>query len=242
MRKSELEQHDIQTTPTRAATNTTVPNLPRLTNTTMSDQKCTCLYKALLTNKSNFCKEDARTKYKELVNKAEKLPSDIKTKVIRLLDQAKNILGDLSLERMYNNNGFFSEEHNCDTTQETLDTIKGLQHAESGTGEGQSNSQVNCNSNDKTTEAVSTEQEAHDTIIHIEDITNHRFRKDQLKFNVLVNPGHITIVEDEEKITKTNQNKVTEYLKALKRNHPRRLTHIIRKKPHLIKLLNGTTA
>lgn len=207
----------------------------------MSDQKCTCLYKALLTNKNNFCKEDARTKYKVLVSKAEELPNDIKTRVIRLLDHAKNILGDLSLERMYNNNGFFSEEHNCDTTQETLDAIKGLQDTEPSPGEGQNNSQVNCNSNDKTTEAVSTEQEAHNTVIHIENIINHRFRKDQLKFNVLVNPGHITIVEDEEKITKTNKNKVAEYLKILKRNHPRRLTHIIRKKPHLIKLLDGAT-
>lgn len=198
----------------------------------MSNSKCTCLYEALLTTKDNYCKVEAKIKYKELIERAEKLPNDNKLKVTQLLNTAKTILGDLSLERIYNSSGIVHEEHECSSSQDTISIIKNLMM-------NNSNNEIEHEQLNNTT-SPSSSNTAHgseiDDLIQVEKVIDHRFRNSKLMLSILIKPGDIRINEEAEKVILKAQDKVAEYLQTLKLEHPRRLNHIIRLKPLIVKL------
>lgn len=200
----------------------------------MDNTQCNCLYLALLTTREGYCKETARDRYRYLVNEANTLPSPMKDSVVQLLNLAKDTLGNLSSERAYYNNGSIETEHSCNDCTETLKIIKQL-------GNGELISPIEHTTLELNSEQERTLQPTHrHSDIQIVKILDHRFRGQKLRLSVIINPGNLQIIEDEEKVTLIAKDKVSEYLIKLKNERPRRATHIIRMRPHLLKLLDGS--
>lgn len=198
----------------------------------MADLKCDCLYSALLTTRERYCKERARDQYRLLINRANSLPSPAKNNTIQLLNLAKDTLGNLLSERTYFSSGIINKDHSCEDCSNTLETIKQLaeeQNTTSPNAESHSNSQQYDKDDKQSSSPISIEQ-----------ITNHKFRNDKLKFSIIINPGRIPMIEDGERVTTLARDKVIEYLVQLRDTSPRRIGHLIRAKPSLLELLDGT--
>lgn len=224
-----------------------------------NDSKCSCLYRALLTTSESYNIEDARSKYKILINKTSSLPNPIRGKVITLLNTAKETLGNLSRERIYFNEGTYDTAHKCNNNATTIELIEGLARqsqsqmhdAMDTTKTGSKvNSSKKCAeedkvNNNKDTEKVEKEQGTDVTNVanpeedsmSVRQVTDHRFRGKRLKLTIILDPGNVRITEDEERVTTMAREKVAEYLSKLKKEKPRRINHIIRMRPHLIQLL-----
>lgn len=188
----------------------------------MANTQCICLYNALCLGKEKFNREQAKDNYKMLISQADSLDTETKNKVVNLLELAKNTLGNPGLEDIYSRDGDLGEEHSCANTRDILRIIHDL-YKEDTTAHYTSN------------DTLPTCED--DPIIRVESIIDHRFRKDKLKFITLTQPGRFRITEDEDKILAAAKPELIEYLKHLKHAKPRRLGHIIRRRPQFIKLL-----
>lgn len=224
------ERHD-ETTNNNAPTKEYKTQTGTKTTPIMADNnKCSCLYDALCTSRTQYQKETAREKYLTLIEKANKLPDSPRKQVTDLINMAKRILGNTNLERAYFHSGTIdNSEHKCEDAQEAITTIKMLDtttpsptnsattKTESSTPKSHENQQQNCS-------------------INIEKVLEHRFRRGQLKLKIIIQPGTIPIIENEERVTQIAEQKVANYLKELRETRPRRLNHILRKRPYLVKL------
>lgn len=204
----------------------------------MNNINCNCLYQALLTTRDEYSREEARSQYVELINAANSLSNPAKDNVTELLNLAKNTLGNMSSERAYYNQGNISNSHHCDEYSETLETICQLAKAPTYAEYHTSSTSKETSLSELSPKTPDNELEI-DNQIEIERITDHRFRGRKLKLSIVINPGNLTIIEDEDRVTAKAREKVAEYFAKLKREHPRRIRHIIRMKPHLLKLLDG---
>lgn len=199
----------------------------------MNNTKCSCLYQALLTTREEYSREEARNQYYMLINAAAALSNPMKDNVIQTLNLAKDTLGNLSSERAYYNLGNINDNHHCGDCSETIETIRQL-------AKGQPLETNNTSKDTSTSECNSkTPDNDSDDEIEIQQVTDHRFRGKKLKLAITINPGNVTITEDEDRVTAKAKDKVIEYLAKLKREHPRRIRHIARMKPYLLKLLDG---
>lgn len=206
--------------------------------------KCECLYKALCTTKAQYQKEEAKTKYTELVTAAEHLSQQQQEKVTSLLNTAKRILGDIGLEHIYAHSGTTNEyQHTCEENEGTIKLIQALDHSYAS---GDNIATMQPGLADKTTTHRTQRSKQrkraslaeHDNShILIDQIIDHRFRGRKLNFIVITKPGGIRITESQETVTQLATGKITEYLNSLRNGKPRRLSHIIRMKPDLINLL-----
>lgn len=209
----------------------------------MNDTSCNCLYHALLTTRNDYCRETARDQYVQLVTKANALPDPAKENVIKLLNLAKETLGNLSSERNYFNNGYVNPMHTCEEYAQTIRIINQLSN--------ETNISIAEPTREEPTEDLgqgsdndghSKTKEQSDDMIIIDDILDHRFRGQKLKLSIVINPGHIKTIEDEERVTMKAPHKVIEYLKKLRTERPRRINYLIRKKPELLQLLGTNEA
>lgn len=193
-------------------------------------KNCDCLYRALCTDGAGYNKEEARKKYVELSRKTSKLPIQVQSHVTNLLNTAKRILGNIGLERVYFENGKIdNEKHNCDEAREALMIIQAM---DTETGEQQDEIEDNTTSRN-------INEERNLRLVEVDRIIGHRFRKRQLKLNIIIQPGAIQLVENEERVTQLAELKVIEYLNELKHTRPRRLSHILKLRPDLIRLFNS---
>lgn len=194
-----------------------------------NNDKCSCLYEALCTNRTKYQKEAAREKYLTLTEKANTLPEWHKKQVTNLINMAKRILGNTNLERAYFNSGTIDNtEHNCEGAREALVAIKALDETKP--------SPINTEITTTGPSTPTAQDKQQDYPVSVEKVLEHRFRRGQLKLKIIIQPGTIPIIEDEERVTQMAKQRVVDYLKELKETKPRRLHHILRKRPHLVKL------
>lgn len=201
--------------------------------------RCQCLYHALGTTRAQYRKEEAKKKYLELIStiiKA-KITATQQKQATKTLDTAKRILGDITLERIYSHTGLIDNRtHNCEEAKETLELIRSLDENTNTPALAEENEQV-------WEHTYEVERYVYNEIVNISEkevtvdkVIDHRFRNKQLKLAVIINPGSIKIIENEERVTQVAGHKVFQYLKNLRDSRPRRLNHILRMKPDLIQL------
>lgn len=197
-----------------------------------NEKICDCLYRALCTTREEYNKEKAKTKYRTLMEKTNKqLCTENRNRVIKLLETSKTILGNLNSERLYHDKGTFEDNHDRETNSSTLDTILRL---DEDTFQPEIE-EAKADTTDES-EADNLDLENNELIV-IKEVRDHRFRRNRLKLTIIIDPGNISIVEDERRITSVAKPKVIDYLKRLKRNHPRRLSNLIRRRTDLLSLL-----
>lgn len=208
-----------------------------------SNNICECLYQTLGTTRELFNKESAIKNYKELIGKIQTLPEGIKIEVQSLLDQAKKTLGNHNTERHYHYNGSFDGEHSCEGTVDTLKTILSL-YKEAHIPITDRSYTISATTDNDTQDSSDIEQGASsnidtDVTVEIIEITDHRFRNGKLKFTILIQPGKVKISEDESHILKLAKQQLKKYVNTLRNDKPRRLTHLVRMRPYLLKLINN---
>lgn len=213
----------------------------------MDSAKCDCLYRALLTTREDYNKDQARQKYRELIQKNIAVPNNnvTKNKIVRLLDIAKLTLGNLVSERRYHLEGDLDYPHSCADAQSTIEAIKNLETGiVTPLAEQQQpqtpffaellQEEINNALENKLRNSPQTSL-LNDGIT-IQRVIGHRFRGDQIKLSIIISPGDIRIIEDEERVTANAPEKTAEYLRHMRNEKPKSLQYLLRKKPSLLQL------